>query len=128
MIAPGSGNPVIVVMIEDDPGHARLIERNVRRAGINNEIKAFATGNDALTYLLGNDGSGIAERAAALRLAEEARDRAEMLVAEVNHRVANSLSLAASMVQMQTRAVPDEAARAAPPEVSFDVIGYDYGR
>ncbi len=27
--------PVTIVMIEDDEGHARLIERNIRRSGIN---------------------------------------------------------------------------------------------
>jgi CheY-like chemotaxis protein len=45
-------------MIEDDPGHARLIERNIRRAGVNNEIIALTNGTDALEYLLGPDGSG----------------------------------------------------------------------
>ncbi len=45
-------------MIEDDEGHARLIERNIRRAGVNNEIVPFANGTDALAYLLGPDGSG----------------------------------------------------------------------
>ena len=35
-----------------------LIERNVRRAGVNNEIIEFANGTDALAYLLGADGSG----------------------------------------------------------------------
>ena len=30
--------PVTIVMIEDDEGHARLIEKNIRRAGVNNEI------------------------------------------------------------------------------------------
>ena len=43
--------PVTIVMIEDDEGHARLIERNIRRAGINNEIIPFASGGPALTYL-----------------------------------------------------------------------------
>ena len=46
-------NPVSIVMIEDDPGHARLIERNIRRAGVNNEIVPFNRGVDALAYLLG---------------------------------------------------------------------------
>ena len=32
---------VTIVMIEDDEGHARLIEKNIRRAGIMNDIKPF---------------------------------------------------------------------------------------
>src|SRR5665811_923368 len=51
-------NPVTIIMIEDDEGHARLIERNIRRAGVNNEIVPFTNGTDALKYLLGADGSG----------------------------------------------------------------------
>ncbi|MEK9969885.1 MAG: response regulator [Ferrovibrio sp.] len=50
--------PVTIVMIEDDEGHARLIEKNIRRAGVNNEIKPFMTGGTALDFLLGADGSG----------------------------------------------------------------------
>ena len=45
-------SPVTIVMIEDDEGHARLIERNIRRAGVNNEIVPFMNGTDAMTYLL----------------------------------------------------------------------------
>jgi len=52
--------PVSIVMIEDDEGHATLIERNIRRAGVNNEIKACRTGLDAMEYLFGADGSGSA--------------------------------------------------------------------
>lgn len=51
-------HPVCIVMIEDDEGHARLIERNIRRAGVNNEIVPFRDGTSALAYLLGPDGSG----------------------------------------------------------------------
>ena len=43
--------PVTIVMIEDDDGHARLIERNIRRAGVNNEIVPFVNGTDALKFL-----------------------------------------------------------------------------
>jgi CheY-like chemotaxis protein len=42
---------VTILLVEDDPGHTRLIEKNLRRANIRNEI-AFATnGQDALDYL-----------------------------------------------------------------------------
>ena len=50
--------PVEIIMIEDDEGHARLIEKNIRRAGVNNKIIPFASGTQALAYLLGKDGSG----------------------------------------------------------------------
>ncbi|TWG55153.1 response regulator [Aminobacter sp. J44] len=50
--------PVTIIMIEDDEGHARLIEKNIRRAGVNNEIIPFTNGTEALAYLLGSDGSG----------------------------------------------------------------------
>jgi CheY-like chemotaxis protein len=53
-----NGKPVCIVMVEDDEGHARLIERNIRRAGVNNEIVPFTSGTAALDYLLGEDGSG----------------------------------------------------------------------
>ncbi|UYO00781.1 MAG: response regulator [Devosia sp.] len=52
------GRPVTIIMVEDDEGHARLIEKNIRRAGVGNEIVPFANGTDALAYLLGPDGSG----------------------------------------------------------------------
>ncbi|MCO5070089.1 MAG: response regulator [Rhizobiaceae bacterium] len=49
---------VTIVMVEDDEGHARLIEKNIRRAGVNNEIIPFTNGTDALNYMFGPDGSG----------------------------------------------------------------------
>ena len=50
--------PVTIIMIEDDEGHARLIEKNIRRAGVNNEIMPFTNGTSALDHLFGADGSG----------------------------------------------------------------------
>lgn len=49
---------VTIIMVEDDEGHASLIERNVRRAGVNNEIITFRDGRSVLEYLFGPDGSG----------------------------------------------------------------------
>lgn len=58
--------PVTIIVIEDDEGHARLIERNIRRSGVNNEIMPFSNGTDALRYLLGNDGTGEVQKNQAL--------------------------------------------------------------
>ena len=57
MSVPAAQRPVIIVMIEDDEGHARLIEKNVRRAGVNNEIRHFADGTSALAFLQSDDAS-----------------------------------------------------------------------
>lgn len=64
-----------------------------------------------------------------LRLAKEqadrdiraARDRAEVLLREVNHRVANSLALVAAMARMQSNALTDPGARAALEEMQARV-------
>jgi CheY-like chemotaxis protein len=53
-----NGREVTIVMIEDDEGHARLIEKNVRRAGVHNEIVPFTNGTSALEFILGKDMSG----------------------------------------------------------------------
>jgi CheY-like chemotaxis protein len=58
--------PVTIVMIEDDDGHARLIERNIRRSGVNNEIVPFTDGTSAMNYLFGKDGSGLERKGQAL--------------------------------------------------------------
>ncbi|WIJ26506.1 response regulator [Devosia sp. RR2S18] len=50
--------PVTIIMVEDDEGHARLIEKNIRRAGVSNEIVSFTDGTSALAYLMGPDGTG----------------------------------------------------------------------
>ncbi|MGY2734187.1 response regulator [Sphingomonas glacialis] len=46
---------VSIVMIEDDEGHARLIEKNIRRAGILNAITHFTDGTTALDYLFNSE-------------------------------------------------------------------------
>jgi len=58
--------PVTIIMVEDDEGHARLIERNIRRSGVNNEIVPFTNGTAAVNYLFGEDGSGLDHKGQAL--------------------------------------------------------------
>jgi CheY-like chemotaxis protein len=47
--------PVKIVMVEDDHGHAKLIEKNIRRANISNEIVHFDSGQPALDYLFSDE-------------------------------------------------------------------------
>ena len=59
--------PVGIVMIEDDEGHARLIEKNIRRAGISNDINHYTDGTTALDFLF-NATTGPAHNGPALIL------------------------------------------------------------
>lgn len=47
---PNKSQEVTIVMIEDDPGHALLIEKNLRRAGIVNPIISIDNGRKAVEY------------------------------------------------------------------------------
>lgn len=62
-----SEHSVNIIMVEDDDGHARLIEKNIRRAGIANAIHHFVDGTTALEYLF-NDPDGPARNGPALIL------------------------------------------------------------
>ena len=55
---PTSGKPagedlVSIVLVEDDDGHATLVERNLRRSGISNGFLRFRDGQEALDYFFG---------------------------------------------------------------------------
>lgn len=42
----------VTIIIEDDPGHLKLIEKNLRRGGLeSHSIKAFENGQQALEFL-----------------------------------------------------------------------------
>jgi DNA-binding response OmpR family regulator len=56
MMISSSANPVTIVMIEDDEGHARLIERNIRRAGVSNRIEKFSTAREGMRFLAQDSG------------------------------------------------------------------------
>jgi CheY-like chemotaxis protein len=43
-----------ILLVEDDPGHALLIEKNLRRAGITDDIILINNGQSALDYLEAN--------------------------------------------------------------------------
>lgn len=43
--------PVVIVLAEDDEGHATLIRRNLARAGVRNELVHVHDGKEALDYI-----------------------------------------------------------------------------
>jgi CheY-like chemotaxis protein len=45
--------PQPILLVEDDPGHVLLIEKNLRRAGVINEIIKLDDGSKAVEYLFG---------------------------------------------------------------------------
>lgn len=57
--------PVTIMMIEDDAGHARLIEKTLQRAGIAVPLLRFDSGASALAFLFG-DAAGVGDKAVAL--------------------------------------------------------------
>jgi CheY-like chemotaxis protein len=50
--------PITLLLVEDDAGHARLIDKNLRRAGISNPIRAFSDGTSIMEAV---DSPGFAE-------------------------------------------------------------------
>lgn len=42
---------VTILVVDDDPGHARLIEKNLRRAALANVIERFSDGQEVLDFL-----------------------------------------------------------------------------
>lgn len=48
--------PIKILLVEDDDGHARLIERNLRKVNLTNPIERVRDGLEALEYL-NNQGS-----------------------------------------------------------------------
>lgn len=43
---------VTILIAEDDEGHATLVRKNLRRAGLGNEIRHFGNGADTLDFLM----------------------------------------------------------------------------
>lgn len=55
-----------ILLVEDDPGHARLIEKNLRRANVANGIVKASDGQQALNYLFSEGQYAGSERASPL--------------------------------------------------------------
>ena len=82
----------------------------IRGCPLHEELRATQDQLNALNNQL--------EQRVAVRTSDlaSARDRAEVLLAEVNHRVANSLALVSSLVTLQAKALIDDAAKSALSE------------
>jgi CheY-like chemotaxis protein len=46
---------VTIVLVEDDPGHAWLVQKNLHRAGIDNQVVALNDGQKAIDFFLADD-------------------------------------------------------------------------
>jgi CheY-like chemotaxis protein len=49
--------PLTIVLVEDDDGHATLIQRNLERAGLANGFERLKDGQEALDYIHGQGAS-----------------------------------------------------------------------
>jgi len=48
-----SVEPILILLVEDDDGHAKLVERNLSRVGVANTLVRLRDGQEALDYLRG---------------------------------------------------------------------------
>jgi two-component sensor histidine kinase/CheY-like chemotaxis protein len=95
-----------------------------------------AVGNDFIELLIAALRQALAkhrleeEKRGAERQIRIARDRAEAMLQEVNHRVANSLALVAGLIGLQVRAAKDPAVRDALIEAQsrISAVGYVHKR
>ncbi|MFK8251919.1 sensor histidine kinase [Ancylobacter terrae] len=85
--------------------------------------------DDEFLELLGSAIDQTVDKARLIRAKEEAErqvrvalERTETLLAEVNHRVANSLSMVAALVRLQANALSDSAAKAALSETQARIM------
>ncbi len=46
-----AAEPILIVLVEDDDGHATLVERNLQRAGLANGIHRLKDGQEALDFI-----------------------------------------------------------------------------
>lgn len=44
-------NEIVILLVEDDPGHALLVRKNLQRGGVNNPLIHLSDGQQALDFL-----------------------------------------------------------------------------
>jgi chemotaxis family two-component system response regulator Rcp1 len=49
-LAP-SGNPIEILLVEDNPGDVRLTQEGLKEGKLNNELRVVSNGEEALAYL-----------------------------------------------------------------------------
>jgi CheY-like chemotaxis protein len=54
-----SAEPLLIVLVEDDDGHADLVQRNLERVGVSNAVLRLQDGQEALDFLFGQDESSL---------------------------------------------------------------------
>jgi CheY-like chemotaxis protein len=54
--------PLLIVLVEDDDGHADLVERNLQRAGVSNAVLRLRDGQEALDFLFGQGDSSLCRK------------------------------------------------------------------
>jgi len=59
-VHPFSKREVVILLAEDDDGHAELIISSLRDAGVLNEVVRFTNGEKVLNFFFGNDSSAAA--------------------------------------------------------------------
>ena len=51
-----------ILIVDDDEGHTELVLRNLRRAGVGNDVRCMTSGQEALDYVLCRGAHRIRER------------------------------------------------------------------
>ncbi len=87
--------------------------------GLSRYTRRLREARDQVTALNRELEARVATRTADLELA---RDRAEVLLSEVNHRVANSLALVSSLVNLQSKATDDDSSKIALAETQERIL------
>lgn len=87
---------ITILIVEDDPGHSKLIEKNLRRGGLENPILAFENGQLALNYLKAQDD-----------FKDRSLNRCILMLVDLNMPVMNGVELLRTLKQdNQLREIP----------------------